>query len=243
MRWLADHYFAEGPGIPKDAPKRTGLALVVETMWREGIELMKLNLLFVLACLPLVTIPAAFAAMMRVTLTMAEDRNVYLVQDFAQAFRRHFGRATLLGLGSGAVMAIPFYAAFSYAALAVTTPLYAAPLALAVGVAILFAIAGLYAFALVVTSDFSLGKILRLSLLAALARPGKPLLALGFVAVLWLVHILFYPVTLVMPAIINFAFGTLAVAFSVLETVNCLSRAKEERAGQAEQAMSIVSGA
>jgi uncharacterized membrane protein YesL len=233
MRWLADHYFAEGPGISKDTPKRTGLALVAETMWREGIELMKLNLLFVLACLPVVTIPAAFAAMMRVTLTMAEDRNVYLVEDFVQAFRRHFVRATLLGLGIAAAVTIPGYAAFCYAGLAVTTPLYAVPLALSVGVACLFAIAGTYAFALLVISDFSLGDILRLSLLAALARPGKPLAALGFVAGLWLLHILFYPVTLVMPAIINFAFGTLAIAFSVLETVQCLVRAKEERAGEA----------
>lgn len=233
MRWLADHYFAEGPGISKDAPKRTGLALVAETMWREGIELMKLNLLFVLACLPVVTIPGAFAALMRVTLTMAEDRNVYLVEDFWQAFRRHFVRATVLGLGIAAALTIPGYAAFSYAALAVTTPLFAVPLALAVGVACLFAIAALYAFALLAISDFSLRTILRLSLLAALARPGKPLAALGFVAALWLVHILFYPVTLVMPAIVNFAFGTLAVAFSVLETVQCLICAKEERAGEA----------
>lgn len=238
MRWLADHYFSEGPGIAKDAPKRTGLPLVAETMWREGVELMKLNLLFVLACLPVVTIPAGIAALMRVTLTMAEDCNVYLVADFVQALRRHFGRATLLGLGLAAATAIPGYAAFSYAALAVTTPPYIVALALAVGVTVLFAIAGAYAFALLVTADFSLGNIIRLSLLAALARPGKPLAALGFVAGLWLLHILFYPVTLVMPAIINFAFGTLAVAFSVLETVHHLVRAKEERAVEAEQAMS-----
>ena len=72
----------------------------------------------------------------------------------------------------------------------------------------------------------------------ALARPARPLAALSFVAGLWLIHILFYPVTLVMPAIINFAFGALAVAFSVLEPVNRLVRAKEERAVETEQAMS-----
>jgi uncharacterized membrane protein YesL len=238
MRWLADHYFAEGPGISKDAPKRTGLALVVETMWREGIELMKLNLLFVLACLPVVTIPAAFAAMMRVTLTMAEDRNVYLAEDFVQGLRRHFGRATLMGLGIAAAMAIPGYAACAYAGLAAASPLYALPLALSGAVTIMVVVAGCYAFALLVVSDFRLGQIARLALLAALARPGRPLAALGFVAALWLIHILFYPVTLVMPAIINFAFGALAVAFSVLEPVNRLVRALEEHADKTEQAMS-----
>jgi uncharacterized membrane protein YesL len=238
MRWLADHYFAEGPGIPKDAPKLKGLALVVETMWREGTELMKLNLIFVLACLPVVTIPAAYAALMRVALTMAEDRNVYLVEDFLSAFRQHALKATLLALALCVLIAIPAAAAYAYAGLAPESLLYALPLALSAGVAILFLVAGCYAFALLVASSLDLGAIVRLALLAALARPARPLAALSFVAGMWLIHILFYPVTLVMPAIINFAFGALAVAFSVLEPVNRLVRAQEERAVEAEQAMS-----
>lgn len=232
MRWLADIYLAEGPGIAKDAEKPEGLALVLSTMWREGFELMKLNLLFVLVCLPVITIPAACAALMRITLTIADDRNVYLVEDFLAAFRRHAFKATAIGAGFAAVIAITVYAAKSYFTLAIGNPLYAAPFVLSISVMGLAAIALSYAFAFLVAGSFGLAGVVRLSLQATIVRPGKPLAALSFVALTWLVHVAFYPVTLAMPALINFSFGALAIAFSVRETVNGLARAQEEQAGR-----------
>lgn len=229
MNWLTTFHLAEGPGIAKDAPKRKGLALVLETMWREGFDLMKLNLIFCLACLPLVTVPAAFAALMRVTLTMAEDRNVYLVEDFLAAFRETAGPATALGVMIGTLGALALYAVRAYGALATENLAFAAPLALAASVTVFISIAGTYAFAILAASRLGLVRVVSLSFRAALMRPGRPLLALTFCAGLWLVHILFYPVTLAMPVLINFAFGTLVLAFSVAETVNRLVRAQEER--------------
>ena len=36
------------PGIEKNAPKKKGIALFLETLWREFFPLIKLNLLFIL---------------------------------------------------------------------------------------------------------------------------------------------------------------------------------------------------
>jgi uncharacterized membrane protein YesL len=237
MRWLADHYFAEGPGIPKDAPKRTGLALIAETAWRESVELMKLNLLFVLYALPIFTLPAAVAALMRVTLIMAEDRNVYLWADFHSAFRRHFVRSSLTGLFVAMAIGIPAYAAFAYGKLTAGGALYAPAFVLASTVAVFMTIAGAYFFAFLVCSDAALTKLASLALRTALARPLPVLAAFAFIAALWLAHILFYPVSVFMPAVINFSFGALAVAFSVLEPVKRLLRTREEIREEAEEAM------
>ncbi|MGO8352290.1 hypothetical protein ACC790_37800, partial [Rhizobium johnstonii] len=46
-----------GPGISKDAPKRTGLALFAEILVRDWWEMVKLNILFILAALFVVTLP------------------------------------------------------------------------------------------------------------------------------------------------------------------------------------------
>jgi hypothetical protein len=54
MQWLEAIWTKEGKGIDKHAPKRTGLALFGEIIASEGWELVKLNLLFILASLPLV---------------------------------------------------------------------------------------------------------------------------------------------------------------------------------------------
>jgi uncharacterized membrane protein YesL len=228
MRWLVDHYFAEGPGIPKDAPKKTGIPLIVETAWREGLELMKLNLLFILYALPIVTMPAAIAALMRVTLAMAEDRNVYLWADFHAAFCRHFVRASLAALLVVAAIGIPAYAAFAYAKLATEGVLFAPTFVLAAMVTVFMSIAGAYLFAFLASSEAASPKLASLALRMALARPLPVLAALAFSAVLWLAHILFYPVSVFMPAVINFSFGALVIAFSVLEPVKRLLQPREE---------------
>ena len=86
------------PGISKDAPKKKGFALFFDIFWREFWSLLKLNLLFLISCVPIVTIPAAITAMNRITVTMVRDRNFFLLTDYWKAFKRDFGKSLLGGL-------------------------------------------------------------------------------------------------------------------------------------------------
>ncbi|MGO7815386.1 hypothetical protein ACC674_38075, partial [Rhizobium ruizarguesonis] len=61
-------------------------------------------------------------------------------------------------------------------------------------------------------------QLLRLAALASVVRPFPALAALSFTAGLWLAHILFYPVSVFMPATFNFSLGMFAVAFGVHRT-------------------------
>ena len=98
MKWLTAHITREGPGVPKDASPKTGLALLIDVVRREWWMLLELNLLFILFALPLVTLPAAQVAANRVTALMLQDRSVYLLRDFWEAFRGRFWRAAMLGV-------------------------------------------------------------------------------------------------------------------------------------------------
>ena len=86
------------PGIDKNAPKKKGFALFLETFWREFFPLLKLNLLFLLSCIPIVTIPAAITAANRITVTMVRDRNYFMWTDYWAAFKRDFWHSLLGGL-------------------------------------------------------------------------------------------------------------------------------------------------
>lgn len=86
------------PGIEKDAPKKKGLALFLEILWREFWGILKLNLLFLVSCIPVVTIPAAITAMNRITVTMVRDRNYFMMTDYWKAFKRDFGKSLLGGI-------------------------------------------------------------------------------------------------------------------------------------------------
>lgn len=72
-------------------------------------DLMILNLLFLLSCIPVVTIGAAWTAMYYVTLKMVRDEEDSIVRGFFRAFRRNWKQATILWLmvlGLGAVMVL-----------------------------------------------------------------------------------------------------------------------------------------
>ena len=86
------------PGIDKNAPKKKGFARYLETLWREFFPLIKLNLLFLLSCIPIITIPAAMTAMNRITVSMVRDRNYFMWTDYWEAFKRDFGRSLLAGI-------------------------------------------------------------------------------------------------------------------------------------------------
>ena len=91
-------YLKEGPGIAKDAPEKTGTAWVGETLAREFWQLVKLNVLFLLCCLPVVTFGAARAAMARCTVNMARDVPNDVWTDFRAALRQDTVRNLLCGL-------------------------------------------------------------------------------------------------------------------------------------------------
>jgi uncharacterized membrane protein YesL len=215
MKWLTDHLLRVGPGVPRNAAPKTGFALLADVLARNWWELLQLNLLYILFSLPLVTLPAAHVAATRVTVTMLEDRNVYLMRDFWEAFRGRFWRALVLGVAAVLAIGLPAYGTYIFFQAARGELLLTLPLAVSAATALYALLAANYAFLLLATRDISLRRVIRLALLGALARPLPALGAFAFVMLLWLMHIVFYPASIFMPAVLNFSFGALAVAFAV----------------------------
>jgi uncharacterized membrane protein YesL len=220
MNWVYNFYFREGPGIPKDAPKPTGLRLLAHVLGREWWELLKLNLLFIAFSLPIVTLPAAYLATVSICLAMIEDRNVYLLRDFWSAFRTRFLTATLLGVLFICAGALTILAVRTYAEAAKNDLLYAAPLTIAVAAAVLLPLLGTHLFvALAQSKRRSLHDVTKAAAIGLLARPFPGLAAIMFVALLWLAHVLFYPASVFLSVLVNFSLGALVTSFAVLEGV------------------------
>jgi hypothetical protein len=234
MQWLEAMWTREGKGIDKDAPKRTGLALFFQIIAREWWELVKLNLLFILVSLPLVTLPAATFATASICRAMVEDRNVYLLRDFLEALHQYALRATAWGMATGAVLALGLYAIATYGAAARDSLIYAAPLTVSL---VATAFAGLWAtyfLAVSVTAQRPFLQVLKLSALATLWRPLPLLGALAFVASLWLAHILLYPVSVFMPATLNFSLGLFAVMFGAQRAATLVLALPAQTSGENE---------
>ncbi len=72
------------------------------------LDVMKLNFLWILFSLPILTAGASTAAAMSVALKMADDEEGYIGRGFVKAFKENWKQGTLLGI----ITAIAFYAVY-----------------------------------------------------------------------------------------------------------------------------------
>lgn len=74
------------------APREPGTAfgLFLRVAWREGFTLVRLNLLFLFSCLPMLTAGPALGALAAVTGKLVQDEPILLWRDYWAAFRKTF---------------------------------------------------------------------------------------------------------------------------------------------------------
>lgn len=79
-----------GQGISPGAPKKEGIAWFLDILYREFWPMLGLHMIFLLYCLPVVTIGPAYAAMNSLLMRMVRDKPVDVFLDFRAAFRANF---------------------------------------------------------------------------------------------------------------------------------------------------------
>lgn len=202
-------YSRPGPGIPKNAPKKRGVALYMEILLREFGEMVKLNLLFLLFCLPIVTIPAAGTALCRVTLSMVRDRPRFLWAEFRNSFTGNFRKSTIVGTLWLSGVAVVGYTIWFYTAAAQEYPILYILLAAAALMLIVVVMAGQYLFPLIALTDLSFPALIKDALLLGVACLPRSLLALACRGAMLLLAAAFFPlsipvIVLIWPALVNF---------------------------------------
>lgn len=75
-------------------------------------DLMWLNILFVICCIPVVTIGPSITAMFYVTLKMVRNEESYITKSFFKSFRQNFIQATaiwLIAIAAGGLLLLDYY--------------------------------------------------------------------------------------------------------------------------------------
>lgn len=169
-------YAKPGPGVDRDEPEKTGAARLTEIFSIECVTLVKLNLLFLLSCFPVVTIPAAVFAMNRVTRMMVLDQPVTLVYHYKTAFRKEWKRAFAAFFAVAVPLILSACGVWFYLSRAMTRPVLLLPFMLCSTVLLLTLSASTYFYGLL-TTERSFRECLRLSLLLGAGRPLRGALA------------------------------------------------------------------
>lgn len=101
----------------KNAKPLSGARLYGHLVCTYTWQLVKLNVLFVLSCLPMVTIPAALAAMTDVLALIVERRMVFVWRDYRTAWMRNWKHAYAVGLPYCLGMGVAVFGAHFYLSL------------------------------------------------------------------------------------------------------------------------------
>ena len=142
------------------------LQLYVENFW----NLIKLNLLFLVFCIPIITVPAALTALTSIEVAMIEDEYYNVWIDFFRIFKREFGRASLCGWTYYLVFVAVCYEVWFYFANGTLTGVHYIMAFVLSLVLILLLECSIYIFPMLAISDLKWNKVLKNAVLLSLMR-------------------------------------------------------------------------
>lgn len=207
-------YAAPGPGVDPDAPEKTGAARLIEILSLECVTLVKLNLLFFVSCIPVLTIPPAIFAMNHVVRMMILDQPVTCFYHYKTAFRRQWKAGYAAFFLTAAPLCLSGYGLWFYMNQAVEQPLFLLPFMLCSTVFLLTLLASAYLYGLLTTGR-SISESLRLALLLGAARPLRAALAALAVYGTLLAALLAFPLSAIYLLLIGFSVPCLLGGFFV----------------------------
>ena len=149
-------------------------------------DLLAMNILALLCCLPIFTAGAGLTAMNDLTIHLARQEEAYIIKPFIRSFRENWKQSTLLWLIFLAAGAILY---FDYHASAVYAPLLRYPIA-AIGI-LLLALA-MYVFALQARYENTVGGTLKNAVSLAIVYFPRTLGIVVFTLAFWLLALRFY---------------------------------------------------
>ncbi len=160
---LFHNYTKEGKGVKKGAYKKRRFVLFFELYFRKFVKLIELNLLFVLFCLPIVTIGPAIAGYTRVLRDMSLERPVFLFSDFFEAFRKNWKQSLVMSvIDVVAVILLSFVIRYYYHGMQnIDTRYMMIPFAIAIVFSVIFFIMHYYIYLMIVTIDIPLKNIIK----------------------------------------------------------------------------------
>ena len=205
-------YATPGPGIRPDEPEKTGPARLIQIIQLEAGSIFLLNLLFLLSCIPVVTIPPALFAMNQVIRKMMLDRPVLCFYDYRTAFCHLWKRGYAAFFLTALPLAAAGFGAWFYLMRAGENPVMFAPFLVC---STIFLVTLLSAGCLYGTlgAGLGLGDALRVSLALGIGRPLRPILAAVFGLGLVLLGILQLPISLIYLLLLGFSLPCLLSNF------------------------------
>lgn len=208
------NYDTPGRGIPKAPMEKKGIFKFFEIYGRHVWKLVQVNLLFVLFCIPVVTIGPAISGLTKVARNYSQERNAFVWSDFWGTFKKCFKQSFIMGL-IDLLFIVAVYVGFPvYQQLAQQNSMMYIMLVLFISSSLLFFMMHFYIYLMIVSTNLSLIQILKNSLfLVSLGIKNCIFTLLTWILVVS-VHILIFPYSYFLLFAWTFGFMAFVTAFN-----------------------------
>ena len=191
---LGAKHFAPGKGATEPIPEK-GYKRFFFILGTHFWKLVTLNLLLILFCIPVITIPAAFCGVNRVLMKLYREGNCFVWTEFIKEFRANLWKALPFGL----IVAAVLFASYYFLSLSISvSPNHIDAFTAAIGLLLLFfaVLFSGYVFVFLPTLDLKNNQIARNAFIFLIMEWKTNLAILGSVAASVLFVVAFFPYSL-----------------------------------------------
>ncbi|MEG0570734.1 MAG: DUF624 domain-containing protein [Oscillospiraceae bacterium] len=155
------NYSKPGKGVNKDEPQKKRFFYFFELYFRKFWGLIKLNLLFVLTSLPIVTIGASLSAMSYILRNYNDEKPIFLWADYMKSFKQNFKVSTIVWLIDVVLIFLLVQSYFFYSAAVETSWFYYIPLAFIMFFGIVVIFSNFYIYLLIASVNLKLKGLIK----------------------------------------------------------------------------------
>ncbi len=169
----------EGRGVSKNEPKKPAFVRFWSILARHFFDICKVSMLYVLFCIPIVTIGPATAAATYVLRNIAREEHTFIWMDFYDNFKRNFKQAFITGifdLIASALFVLNLWFYLVGLANNEAPKYFYLMLGAAVAIFVFYFIAKMYVYPIIVTFDISVKNAYKNSFIFTGAKLLKNLL-------------------------------------------------------------------
>ncbi|MGN0688884.1 MAG: YesL family protein [Oscillospiraceae bacterium] len=212
------NYQESGAGVSKNGPKKSRVRIFFEVFGRKFWNIMLLNFIYVLFCIPIFTIGPATAAAFKVLKNYSIEKNAFVWSDFWKSFKNDFKVSFPLGIIYFIALTGAATGIYIYSESMAESQLYKVLLVLTAIVSLIVLTSSFFAFLMASTIKLSVKDIIKNSFILTIVSGWRGIVAavlaiiiigLPIFLFLWIQNFLI----LIFNLVISEALAGLAVAF------------------------------
>ncbi|MBP0990606.1 MAG: YesL family protein [Oscillospiraceae bacterium] len=232
------NYDKNGPGVSKDAPQKKRFFLFFELFFRKFKYMVGLNVIYLLLCIPIITIGPATAAITYVFRSFSREEPIFVFNEFWRIFKENFKYGVIVGIVDLILKAALGYSLYFYFVNINQSTFVYIPFILCMAALFMELFTGYYIYMLMVTVNLKLKGLVKNAFMLAMISMKSNIFTLIFSFIVVAPMVLMFPYSIPVIIILGASVPLFIQCFNAYPTIKkycidpVLEKEREEKASR-----------